>query len=79
MICWRCKLNKECDGLKIRNCKDFLPRTNGDRLREMTDEELAAWLFHHSMVCVPGKRPNPGDCVGGCERCWLDWLREEGE
>lgn len=55
------------------------PKTNADRLRSMTDGELAAWLFHHSMVCVPGKRPNPGDCVCECEHCWLDWLREEEE
>jgi hypothetical protein len=55
------------------------PITNADRIRSMTDEELAAWLFHHSMVCVPGKRPNPEDCVGGCEHCWLDWLKEEAK
>jgi len=50
---------------------------NADLIRAMTDEELAKWLSHHSMVCVPGERPNPEDCVGGCEHCWLDWLRQE--
>ena len=55
------------------------PITNADAVRAMTDEELAALFFHHSIVCVPGKRPNPEDCVGGCEHCWLDWLKEEAE
>lgn len=53
------------------------PLTNADRIRSMTDEELAAWLSHHSMACVQGKRPCPEDCVGGCEQCWLDWLKQE--
>ena len=57
--------------------KNYKPITNADRLRAMTDEELAAWLSHHSMACVQGKRPCPEDCVGGCEQCWLDWLKQE--
>lgn len=42
--------------------------TNADRIRAMTDEELAGWLAKHnerSAVC-----PNFG---------WLDWLRKEVE
>ncbi len=61
MICWRCKFNKECDGLKIRSCKDFLPRSNGDRIRGMTDEELAGWIYTH--------RWNDFDGL-------LDWLKK---
>ena len=79
MICWRCKFNKECDGLKIRSCKDFLPRTNGDRLREMTDEELAAFLTdievkankygYEAADGAPDEYPLPED--------WLAWLKQE--
>ncbi len=52
--------------------------TNADRIRVMTDEELAGWLsdMHDSVTC-----PNGGaiDCNPSCKRCWLDWLKEEVE
>ena len=53
------------------------PITNADRIRVMTDEELAEWLAKHnerSAVC-----PNFGahDCQASCRQCWLDWLKEE--
>ena len=60
-------------------------RTNADRIRAMSDEELAIWMSHIS-VCTwcPAKNiktANP--CKGlysGCKGNWLDWLRqEEGE
>ena len=50
------------------------PKTNADRIRAMTDEELARWLsdMHDSVTC-----PNYGDydCVTSCRVCWLDWLQ----
>lgn len=55
-----------------------LPQTNADRIRAMTDEELAEWLsdMHDTVTC-----PNNGaiDCNPSCKRCWLDWLKQEGE
>ncbi len=52
-------------------------KTNADRIRSMTDEELAEWLAKHnerSAVC-----PNFGahDCQASCRKCWLDWLKQE--
>lgn len=75
MICWRCKFNKECDGLKIRSCKDFLPRTNGDRIRAMTDEELSAFLG--SIVHDYGQGTAEIEGAGYVIDDWLAWLREE--
>ena len=50
--------------------------TNADRIRSMTDEELAVWLsnMHDSVTC-----PNYGDydCNPSCRTCWLDWLQTE--
>ena len=43
------------------------PWTNGDAIRDMTDEELAEWL---SCNCA-------GDGYGNRAEDWLDWLREE--
>ena len=47
--------------------------TNADRIRAMTDEELADIL-----KCVPDYT----DCPPGaddCRKCILDWLRQEAE
>ena len=53
------------------------PKTNADRIREMSDEELA-------------KKLSPGNCPPGivsyehcghikCEKCWLSYLRSPVE
>lgn len=48
--------------------------SNADRIRSMTDEELAEFLNCHNFCarnfdCEKGKRP--------CKECNLDWLRTE--
>lgn len=53
------------------------PTTNADRIRGMSDEELAEWLAAYnerSVIC-----PNFGahDCQATCYQCWLDWLKQE--
>ena len=58
------------------------PQTNADRLRAMSDEELAEWMatvpMSYEDVCP---NPIPKECNGGdretCIQCWLDWLRQE--
>ena len=50
------------------------PQTNADRIRAMTDEELAKFIAsqrtdcYHCPVVV---------CVDACEVSWLDWLKQE--
>lgn len=63
------------------------PTTNADRIRAMTDEELAEYLapcacppikFNKNtgdIVCPVNKEPSASDC----KSCWLDWLKEEVE
>lgn len=50
------------------------PQTNADRIRAMSDEELAAFLDTiNACTCsyAMGKSPCGGeDCP-----CWLDWLK----
>lgn len=54
-------------------------RTNADRIRAMSDEELAE--FHSGpgvrYGCVP--HATHGKCVNDCTQCWLDWLRSPVE
>ena len=49
-------------------------QTNADRIRAMTDEQLA--IFLGDVDCC-----NPNPCKPGmyCGRCWLDWLRSPVE
>ena len=52
--------------------------TNADRVRSMSNKELAEW---HENLC-PGDMTLM-DCEGGnsvkCEQCWLDWLNSPAE
>ena len=62
--------------------------TNADRLRSMSDEELAEFYCNDVDACPPGsdmkcidelyahgEGPYPSDKQ--CVECWLDWLRQE--
>lgn len=53
------------------------PRTNADRIREMTDEELAK-LFPLP-DCPNGSLCLWEDGIGFCYDCWLKWLKKEVE
>ncbi len=51
------------------------PITNADKIRSMTDEELAEWF---SIYCCRNKTYDAHcDEFGNCKACWLDWLKEE--
>lgn len=56
------------------------PITNGDRIRAMSDEELADWL---GVYCNGQTAQEVGKpCVSGmgsCEECWLDWLKQDAK
>ena len=46
-------------------------RSNADKIRTMTDEELAEW--------IAGAECPRRNCMlaDDCEACWLDWLKQE--
>ena len=67
------KFDPECSA---KYCTGFEPITNADRIRAITDEELAKFLDNVSIRC-----PRPSiteDCSmpGGCEKCVLSWLQQ---
>lgn len=53
-------------------CHDETP-SNADRIRAMTDEELAEFLYRYADY----RCPEGGECGNGCQKCWLEWLRQE--
>lgn len=54
--------------------------TNVDKIRAMTDEELAEYLCLLHPNCPPGYgtcfTPNCAKLYG-CYDCWLNWLKQE--
>ena len=56
------------------------PQTNADRIRAMSDEELAKSIARIAM-CVDCKIKNP-TCtlpISNCEKSWLEWLKQEAD
>ena len=51
--------------------------TNADRIRAMSDEELAELIDRETDSCAP-----TGDCEKmsrDCKACWLEWLQQPAE
>lgn len=91
-LCDRCKEYAHCclnyDGDNCRRSRTVEP-LNADRIRSMTDGELADFYSNDLDVCPPGhdsskcidelythgEGPYPSDKQ--CMECWLDWLKQE--
>ena len=59
---------------------DFKPRTNADRIRAMTDEELDDFLNTvQGDAYLVGFQQRAESRFTPYGKKWLDWLREEGE
>lgn len=54
------------------------PMTNGDRIRAMSDEELAEHIWK-KCGCPNGKNNITCGYVGDCRDCWIDWIRQPAE
>lgn len=70
--CYSKNFNKDCFP-----CEDADPMTNADRIRAMTDEELAELIDRETDSCAP-----TGDCEKmsrDCKACWLEWLQQTAE
>ena len=67
-----------------RECNHYKAATNADKIRAMSDEELAGWIdeFWSAAWCPddPPVDPETKQCLlhdGDCRLCILDWLRQE--
>ena len=62
--------------MKSRKRKGF--QTNADKIRAMSDEELANNISDYFFGCPPFIL-RPSDCTKNCSDCWLEWLKQEAE
>lgn len=53
------------------------PKTNADRIREVSDEELAKLLSTGTFIC--GRIKDVCEDMPGCEECMLAWLKATAE
>ena len=54
--------------------KDAKPKTNADRIRAMSDEELAGML--RSTGCPLARSDMACKEFGSCRNCWLEYLKQ---
>ncbi|MBR3238566.1 MAG: hypothetical protein IKF99_09030 [Oscillospiraceae bacterium] len=80
MKCINCNSYFNFDELYKRRIGEVLeqkPMTNGDRIRSMSDEDLAAEMKEE------GGCPHDCECPDvmdtDCYKCWLDWIRQEAQ
>lgn len=60
-------------------CRCDSKHTNADRIRNMSDEELADTLFNSCLEVMYIDECPYADNVGECKKCLLDWLQSEAE
>lgn len=73
--CFACDKGDQWEAKRHRSPNK--PKTNADRIRAMTDEELCELLIkicHHPCIA------KNGDCGQiECKDCWIEWLKQEYE
>lgn len=84
-----CKANQlDCNGFCNRfdapcikkNCRFFGVKTNADRIRAMTDEELAALLSEPCECSVDPEEDDYRECGNKfCIEYLLNWLKQPAE
>lgn len=75
-----CVPSGEAAGPAVVYCKEKrLYLTKGDKIRDMTDEELAEWFLKNA-VC-PCVAVDEGCALNDdtCKQAWLSWLEEKAE
>lgn len=78
--CRKCAKFEEC--AVDEDCGLFVdkPMTNADRIRAMTDEELADWI--ELLLCpenCPDEQMGEACARTSCDGCWLSWLKSPVE
>jgi hypothetical protein len=63
---YMCKCKQPCDTI--------IPVTTADRIRAMSDEELAE--FRAGGHCPPDRRFPYCATIDPCSKCWLEYLRQ---
>ena len=81
-LCVNCKQNNSCTmcwKTSNKKCPHFIQKTNADRFRAMSDEELAKWLVDLHTICECCSTQERCEIVKSndfCRQHILDWLKQ---
>ena len=88
-ICSKCRFERESEyGCRCSKCitssdfTEFVPKTNADRIRAMSDEELAELLAKFTTICEMCIHLNENCMTMADDRCRegiLQWLKSEAK
>ena len=81
--CNNCKhTNVDARDYPCNECKNaiitfdhYKPMTNADRIRNMSDEELAELIHTNNFICAEMQENTK--CQIECKKCLLQWLQAE--
>ena len=63
-----------------RDCPDYIRASNADRIRAMSDEELAKYLSNPCECAVDPERDGYRECGNDlCVKYLLEWLQQPAE
>ena len=70
--------------MEYEECGMFKPKTmtEADRIRTMTDEELAEWITELTDCAVYPYTRKDAPCISigqTCAASWIDWLKQEAQ
>lgn len=82
---WCVEKSDSPDIERERNCDKYVPMTQGDKIRSMSDEELAEFFLKVNIAYAEPCMTGESDCVWedypthdkGCKDCFLEWLKSE--
>lgn len=66
----------------VVGCSQFVQKqkTNADRIRNMSDEELVAFIGHNSLCDqIQNNEINWCESQGVCNNCLVEWLKQTAE
>ena len=78
---WCEKVLDSPDEERLRDCRHFWERTNGDRIRSMSDEELAKFLGRVKEPCDYCQLADyAGACTESlCDDAMMKWIQQIAE
>lgn len=86
---YRIEMPDKVEGCMWKNAKRYdiqtgkvMGYTNADRIRDMTDEELAEWITALTDCAVYPYTLKDAPCISigqTCAASWLDWLKQEAQ
>ena len=86
-LCVNCKQNNSCTmcwKTSNKKCPHFIQKTNADRIRAMSDEELADAWMKDVVVCHRCAYAEECECdeyvtIEKCREGLLEWLKQPAE